>query len=167
MRPRATCWKRVRAKADARTLTLLGNTYRQLGQLGESEAVLSEAVDKAPESLFLVIWIWAYTAFRRTLRRSRRRDSPRVRGGRACRRSGGFRGSLLSAEPIGRSGGCASRCLCIRWMRGGTPARADGRLSALSPGSRRNRQRLNWCCAGCPTGRRLPNVSAIHLTARR
>lgn len=42
----------VRPKADARTLTLLGNTYRQLGQLHESEAVLSEAVDKAPNHYF-------------------------------------------------------------------------------------------------------------------
>ncbi len=42
----------VRAKADARVLTLLGNTYRQLGQLDESEQVLSEAVDKAPDHYF-------------------------------------------------------------------------------------------------------------------
>ena len=42
----------ARPKADARTLTLLGNTYRQLGQLHESEAVLSEAVDKAPDRYF-------------------------------------------------------------------------------------------------------------------
>jgi tetratricopeptide (TPR) repeat protein len=42
----------VRPKADARTLTLLGNTYRQLGQLDESENVLSEAVDKAPNHYF-------------------------------------------------------------------------------------------------------------------
>src|SRR5690606_41814399 len=32
--------------------TLLGNTYRQLGQLAESEAVLSEAVARAPEHYF-------------------------------------------------------------------------------------------------------------------
>ncbi len=42
----------VRAHADGRVLTLLGNTYRQLGQLHESEAVLSEAVDKAPNHYF-------------------------------------------------------------------------------------------------------------------
>ncbi len=42
----------ARAKADARALTLLGNTYRQLGQLDESERVLSEAVDKAPNHYF-------------------------------------------------------------------------------------------------------------------
>ncbi|MEP7291200.1 MAG: tetratricopeptide repeat protein [Chloroflexota bacterium] len=42
----------VRPKADARALTLLGNTYRQLGRLAESEAVLSEAVDKAPNHYF-------------------------------------------------------------------------------------------------------------------
>ena len=35
-------------KADARSLTLLGNTYRQLGRLDDSEIVLSEAVDKSP-----------------------------------------------------------------------------------------------------------------------
>lgn len=42
----------VRSKADARALTLLGNTYRQLGRLEESHAVLSEAVDKAPKHYF-------------------------------------------------------------------------------------------------------------------
>lgn len=42
----------VRPKADARALTLLGNTYRQLGRLEESHAVLSEAVDKAPKHYF-------------------------------------------------------------------------------------------------------------------
>lgn len=42
----------VRARANARVLTLLGNTYRQLGQLDESETVLSEAVDKAPNHYF-------------------------------------------------------------------------------------------------------------------
>jgi tetratricopeptide (TPR) repeat protein len=35
-------------KADARALTLLGNTYRQMGQLGESHRVLYEALNKAP-----------------------------------------------------------------------------------------------------------------------
>ncbi len=42
----------IHAKADARALTLLGNTYRQLGQLDQSERVLSEAVDKAPDHYF-------------------------------------------------------------------------------------------------------------------
>ena len=42
----------VRTKADARALTLLGNTYRQLGRLTESHEVLSEAVDKAPKHYF-------------------------------------------------------------------------------------------------------------------
>ncbi len=51
----------AREKADARTLTLLGNTYRQLGQLSESEAVLSEAINKAPERYF------SYYGFGRTL----------------------------------------------------------------------------------------------------
>lgn len=39
---------RAEGKADARALTLLGNTYRQLGQLGESHRVLYEALNKAP-----------------------------------------------------------------------------------------------------------------------
>jgi tetratricopeptide (TPR) repeat protein len=39
-------------KADVRALTLLGNTYRQLGQLEDSEAVLSEAVDIRPNHYF-------------------------------------------------------------------------------------------------------------------
>lgn len=39
-------------RTDARSLTLLGNTYRQLGLLAESRAVLSEALDKAPNHHF-------------------------------------------------------------------------------------------------------------------
>lgn len=39
-------------KTDARALTLLGNTYRQLGLLAESRTVLSEALDKAPNHHF-------------------------------------------------------------------------------------------------------------------
>lgn len=39
---------RTAGKADARTLTLLGNTYRQLGNLRDSRAVLYEALNKAP-----------------------------------------------------------------------------------------------------------------------
>lgn len=39
----------IHDKADARVLTLLGNTYRQLGRLDESETVLSEALDKVPD----------------------------------------------------------------------------------------------------------------------
>jgi tetratricopeptide (TPR) repeat protein len=39
-------------KADARMLTLLGNTYRQLGELEESHRVLVEALDKAPDHYF-------------------------------------------------------------------------------------------------------------------
>ncbi len=38
--------------AFARDLTLLGNTYRQLGRLDESEQVLLEALDKAPQDYF-------------------------------------------------------------------------------------------------------------------
>ncbi len=38
--------------ADYRVLTLLGNTYRQLGQLEESEAVLYEAVNISPDHYF-------------------------------------------------------------------------------------------------------------------
>lgn len=41
-----------RAKADARTLALLGNIYRQTGDLQASEQVLSEAVNKAPNHYF-------------------------------------------------------------------------------------------------------------------
>ncbi len=48
-------------KPDARSLTLLGNIYRQLGQLRESEAVLSEAIDKAPQRYF------SFYGFGRTL----------------------------------------------------------------------------------------------------
>jgi len=36
---------RAEGKADARSLTLLGNTYRQLGRLDESETVLYEALN--------------------------------------------------------------------------------------------------------------------------
>ncbi|MCL4250227.1 MAG: tetratricopeptide repeat protein [Anaerolineae bacterium] len=39
---------RASGEADARTLTLLGNAYRQLGRLDESAAILSEAVDNSP-----------------------------------------------------------------------------------------------------------------------
>lgn len=45
----------ARAAADdveAAELTLLGNTYRQLGALSKSEGVLSKAVDISPESYF-------------------------------------------------------------------------------------------------------------------
>jgi tetratricopeptide (TPR) repeat protein len=38
--------------SNERELTLLGNIYRQLGRLDESEAVLREAVGKAPEDHF-------------------------------------------------------------------------------------------------------------------
>lgn len=43
---------RERERPDFRALTLLGNTYRQLGDLGRSEAVLSEAVNIAPNHYF-------------------------------------------------------------------------------------------------------------------
>lgn len=39
-------------KVSGRALTLLGNTYRQLGRLSESHAVLSEAIDKSPDHYF-------------------------------------------------------------------------------------------------------------------
>lgn len=39
----------LREGGDARTLALLGNTYRQLGRLDESAQVLSEAIDKTPD----------------------------------------------------------------------------------------------------------------------
>ncbi|MCK6577153.1 MAG: tetratricopeptide repeat protein [Anaerolineae bacterium] len=43
---------RERGRSDARMLTLLGNTYRQLGDLESSARVLSEALDKAPDHHF-------------------------------------------------------------------------------------------------------------------
>lgn len=43
---------RAHGRADARLLTLLGNTYRQLGDLDRSETILSEALDKAPDHHF-------------------------------------------------------------------------------------------------------------------
>lgn len=43
---------RAEDKANMQALTLLGNTYRQLGQISVSEAVLSEAVDKHPNHYF-------------------------------------------------------------------------------------------------------------------
>ncbi len=39
-------------KADVQALTLLGNTYRQLGQLAQSEALLCEVVTIQPENYF-------------------------------------------------------------------------------------------------------------------
>jgi len=43
---------RAKDKADVRALTLLGNTYRQLGALTESEAVLREALAIQPNHHF-------------------------------------------------------------------------------------------------------------------
>jgi len=43
---------RATGKADMRVLTLLGSTYRQLGRLDESAAILYEALNKAPEHHF-------------------------------------------------------------------------------------------------------------------
>lgn len=43
---------RTAGKADVRTLTLLGNTYRQLGRLSESREVLCEAVDTGEKHHF-------------------------------------------------------------------------------------------------------------------
>jgi tetratricopeptide (TPR) repeat protein len=43
---------RVSGKADMKALTLLGNTYRQLGRLDESEAVLRSALEIAPNHHF-------------------------------------------------------------------------------------------------------------------
>jgi tetratricopeptide (TPR) repeat protein len=37
------------SNVDVRALTLMGNTYRQLGRLDESAQVLSEAIDKSPD----------------------------------------------------------------------------------------------------------------------
>jgi tetratricopeptide (TPR) repeat protein len=44
--------ERANGKANARALTLLGNTYRQIGLLDESEAVLREALDIQPLHYF-------------------------------------------------------------------------------------------------------------------
>ena len=41
-----------RADADTKALTLLGNTYRQLGRLDDSEAALREALAKSPDDEF-------------------------------------------------------------------------------------------------------------------
>ncbi len=43
---------RQQDKADVRALTVLGNTYRQLGDLEASKAVLYEALNKSPEHQF-------------------------------------------------------------------------------------------------------------------
>jgi tetratricopeptide (TPR) repeat protein len=43
---------RAADQADAQELTLLGNTYRQLGDVESSEAILLEALDKRPEHHF-------------------------------------------------------------------------------------------------------------------
>lgn len=43
---------RSQGKADVRALTVLGNTYRQLGNLEASKGVLYEALDKNPEHQF-------------------------------------------------------------------------------------------------------------------
>jgi tetratricopeptide (TPR) repeat protein len=42
----------VNGKVDAQALTLLGNTYRQLGMLDESEEVLTKALDIRPSDHF-------------------------------------------------------------------------------------------------------------------
>ncbi len=48
---------RERGWADVRALTLLGNTYRQMGRLNESLDRLYEALDKAPDHPFPLIGI--------------------------------------------------------------------------------------------------------------
>lgn len=48
---------RHNGKIDFRALTLLGNTYRQMGKLQESEAVLLDAIDMAPKHPFPVYGI--------------------------------------------------------------------------------------------------------------
>jgi tetratricopeptide (TPR) repeat protein len=48
---------RERGRADMRALTLLGNTYRQMGRLEESLSRLYEALDKAPDHPFPLIGI--------------------------------------------------------------------------------------------------------------
>lgn len=70
---------------DARSLVLLGNVYRQLGQLRESEAVLSEAVDKAPQRYF------SFYGFGRTL----------LSGGRYAEAADALRRALELGAPNG------------------------------------------------------------------
>ncbi|MCC6804835.1 MAG: tetratricopeptide repeat protein [Anaerolineae bacterium] len=72
-------------KSDARSLVLLGNVYRQLGQLRESEAVLSEAVDKAPQHYF------SFYGFGRTL----------LSGGRYAEAAEALRRALELGAPNG------------------------------------------------------------------
>jgi predicted Zn-dependent protease len=48
---------RARGRADVRALTLLGNTYRQMGRLEDSLSRLYEALDKAPDHPFPLIGI--------------------------------------------------------------------------------------------------------------
>jgi tetratricopeptide (TPR) repeat protein len=43
---------RANDQADVHALTLLGNTYRQVGDLAQSEAILYEAVNKSPDHYF-------------------------------------------------------------------------------------------------------------------
>jgi tetratricopeptide (TPR) repeat protein len=44
--------QRAKSRADVRALTLLGNTYRQIGDLEQSEAILLEALNNAPNHHF-------------------------------------------------------------------------------------------------------------------
>ncbi len=44
--------EQITGKADTQALTLLGNTYRQLGLLSESESILSEVVNNMPNHYF-------------------------------------------------------------------------------------------------------------------
>ena len=44
--------QRAAGQADIKALTLLGNTYRQLGRLDQSENVLQEALQEGPEHYF-------------------------------------------------------------------------------------------------------------------
>jgi tetratricopeptide (TPR) repeat protein len=48
---------RASGRADLRALTLLGNVYRQLGRLDDSEAVLYEALDKDGDHPFPLVGI--------------------------------------------------------------------------------------------------------------
>ncbi len=74
---------RATGKINARLLTLLGNTYRQLGRLDESAAVLYEAVDKTPDHYFPLIGFGRtllaqgdYTAAAQTFIRARAVGAP-------------------------------------------------------------------------------------------
>jgi tetratricopeptide (TPR) repeat protein len=99
---------RVRGKVDARALTLLGNTYRQLGRLTESESLLSEAIDKAPNHYFphygfgrTLLAKGDYAGAVEAMRRAVALGAPsvvRLDVGEACYRAGLFDEALVELD---------------------------------------------------------------------